>query len=777
MEIWPNWQIESLIGEGGFGKVYKARKEVLGEVAYSAIKVIDIPHDMSEVREMASSGLTQTSIVDYYRQDVKRYLDEIRLMEKMKTASHIVSIEDYEVVEKTDKIGWTIYIRMELLKSLADHMQEKKLSVQEVQKMGLDILTALEFCHEQHLIHRDIKPSNIFVTPFGEYKLGDFGISREVERTNATLSQKGTKSYMAPEMILGEKYGKDVDLYALGLTMYELLNHGRMPFLPAYPEPYYPQDREEAIYKRRKGEVFPEIEGIGELNAIIQKACAFHPSDRYASAQAMKEALEAYQAPTVNEMIMTEEKTETLFSEEDESTMNVFTNAFQNNPIKTEMPTKDKPVMPPVSEIVTAVVRSFYTKQGIQLEGDALALERLQAEVKRLLDAGASWPLVIDIPYITITEQGPCHLHVSLSMQDMQTEQSVPTLEPLQHFCPYCGKGAGLVFTHGYYCQSCGKVYLTVENDRTQQLRQLYLQFQELQDNNEKRVLLEKMHTLDPESAQLLTRMGMEYRQSNQGEMALQCYREAQKRDDRDAVLDHNLGIVQLILLDQPAEAINSFQSALKKDKLGQSSSLTLRPLILGNLAIALEKVGKSRQALVSLCHAYHEGYPNVAAIYEQYHAGNVAMDELLDKYLVKLATDIDPCNVQSDPQYTHLFPLSNGDSPIMYAMPCRSPFWRKKTEKSMRKSGIAVGMLFSHRALHFYHDAPQSNGYFSISYIYFPKWTFTVENNQIILQNGNLKFHVNMTGPELPKYVLSCLQAIQKEIQACTNVPLDVYI
>ena len=51
------------------------------------------------------------------------------------------------------------------------------------------------------------------------------------------------------------------------------------------------------------------------------------------------------------------------------------------------------------------------------------------------------------------------------------------------------------------------------------------------------------------------------------------------------------------------------------------------------------------------------------------------------------------------------------------------------------------------------------------------------MENNQIILQNGNLKFHVNMTGPELPKYVLSCLRAIQKEIQACTNVPLDVYI
>ncbi|MBM6967355.1 hypothetical protein H5998_12580, partial [Massilimicrobiota timonensis] len=68
------------------------------------------------------------------------------------------------------------------------------------------------------------------------------------------------------------------------LTMYELLNHGRMPFLPAYPQPFYPSDRDEAIFKRLSGEEFPDIEGIGELNNILKKACHKEPTKRYQSA-------------------------------------------------------------------------------------------------------------------------------------------------------------------------------------------------------------------------------------------------------------------------------------------------------------------------------------------------------------------------------------------------------------------------------------------------------------------------------------------------------------
>ena len=295
-EIWPGWKIESLIGSGGFGKVYKARKELLGQKeTYSAIKVIRIPNDPAELSNMKSSRMDEKSIREYYKASVEQLTNEIELMERMKSASHVVAIEDYDVVEESETIGWSIYIRMELLTNLNTFIKDKGMSTQDVVKMGIDVLTGLEFCHQEKLIHRDIKPDNIFVSEFGEYKIGDFGISREIENTSVTLSQKGTKAYMAPEIVRMEPYGHLVDIYALGLTLYEILNNGRLPFLPPYPEQYFSQDMVRAIARRISGkEELPEIQGIGRLNDIIRKACAYNPEERYQSAKDMKADLQAF---------------------------------------------------------------------------------------------------------------------------------------------------------------------------------------------------------------------------------------------------------------------------------------------------------------------------------------------------------------------------------------------------------------------------------------------------------------------------------------------------
>lgn len=87
-----------------------------------------------------------------------------------------------------------------------------------------------EYCQCQNIIHRDIKPENIFVSRFGEFKLGDFGIARELDRSMSGLSKKGTFSYMAPEMYKGEEYDARVDIYSLGIVLYKLCNHNRLPF-------------------------------------------------------------------------------------------------------------------------------------------------------------------------------------------------------------------------------------------------------------------------------------------------------------------------------------------------------------------------------------------------------------------------------------------------------------------------------------------------------------------------------------------------------------------
>jgi serine/threonine protein kinase len=87
-------------------------------------------------------------------------------MESLKGIQNIVSVEDYKVIEKTDTIGWDIYIRMELLVPFNTYICDKVLTEEEVIKLGCDICTALEICGQRNIIHRDIKPENIFINDF-----------------------------------------------------------------------------------------------------------------------------------------------------------------------------------------------------------------------------------------------------------------------------------------------------------------------------------------------------------------------------------------------------------------------------------------------------------------------------------------------------------------------------------------------------------------------------------------------------------------------------------
>lgn len=293
VSVWPEWKIVEKIGEGSFGKVYKACRTEQGTTFYSAIKVITIPSNQGELSSVRSESPNEQSVKEYFQGLVDECIQEVSTMEYFRGNSYVVSVEDYKVVEYLDDIGWDIFIRMEYLTSFMEYCAEKPLKEEDVIHLGIDLCKALEYCQCQNIIHRDIKPENIFVSRFGEFKLGDFGIARELDRSMSGLSEKGTFSYMAPEMYKGEEYDARVDIYSLGIVLYKLCNHNRLPFISLQKQLITYHDKENALNRRMAGEELPmPAQADNTLGEVILKACAYDRDKRYQTAVEFREVLE-----------------------------------------------------------------------------------------------------------------------------------------------------------------------------------------------------------------------------------------------------------------------------------------------------------------------------------------------------------------------------------------------------------------------------------------------------------------------------------------------------
>ena len=308
--FWPEWHVIRILGGGAFGDVFEIYKDVFGIREKSALKMVQIRNEteaaalipfMGEAASDRQDGQTDTEIPEALR-------NEIQIMEALQGAPNIVAIKEFHI--KRDASSTMMFVRMELLTSFRQIMAERQrkqqpFTIPEVLKIGKDICTALMYCETKGIIHRDIKPANLFIDGFGNYKVGDFGVSRRMDTVHVALTMTGigTISYMAPEVYKGNSYNNTVDIYALGLILYQLLNNGRIPFLPT-ERSYTTKDIDSANYKRLHGEPLPSLTGtrIGNetvdasLDAMIRKACAIRSEDRYQRAKAFYDDLNAWAA-------------------------------------------------------------------------------------------------------------------------------------------------------------------------------------------------------------------------------------------------------------------------------------------------------------------------------------------------------------------------------------------------------------------------------------------------------------------------------------------------
>ena len=295
-----DWEVLRQIGEGAYGRVFEIGKTVYGIEKHSALKVISIPKSEQERRQLAME-MDEESVTQYLTSVVDNAVAELNVMLKLSEHPGIMRCEDFAVVQYEEDNSWDIFMRLELLESLPVYLKRKgTLPPEETARLGEEICIALAFCEGMHVMHRDVKPENIFISKSGNFKLGDFGMARIISESTMASSKRGTELYMAPEIIRGERYGGTVDTYALGLVLYRLLNDNLLPFYPKGTMTI--GTREQAFISRMKGEKIPSpAHADSELSAIVLKACAFQPEDRYQSAEEMRAAIAGYRSGTQKE--------------------------------------------------------------------------------------------------------------------------------------------------------------------------------------------------------------------------------------------------------------------------------------------------------------------------------------------------------------------------------------------------------------------------------------------------------------------------------------------
>ena len=295
---WPQWKPISKIGHGSYGVVYKAKLASSDTDVFSAIKVISVPSSEAEVYSIESEGYSGEQAREYFRKVALAYVSENEVLEQLRGEPNVVSLDDFYMEEKENGAGYTMFIRMELLTPLTQWLKNNPIDEESAAKLGIDICSALEACEKHNIIHRDIKPDNILCDGEGVFKLGDFGIARNLQRLAGSLTRIGSENYIAPEIVYSKKYDKRVDIYSLGLVLYALLNERRLPFWPGGKEIITAGERHTAFLKRIKGEKIPPPQNSSAaLSKIILKACTFKPEDRYSSPGEMKKDLQAFLAP------------------------------------------------------------------------------------------------------------------------------------------------------------------------------------------------------------------------------------------------------------------------------------------------------------------------------------------------------------------------------------------------------------------------------------------------------------------------------------------------
>src|SRR6185437_512860 len=262
------YELLELLGEGSFGRVYRARDRRLGRVV--AVKVIK----------------------PWWAEDdawVERFEREARVLARVSDPG-IIRIYDIGEAEEGP------YYVTELVEgeSLADRLRRGALPAEDARLIAEQLCSALAGAHREGIVHCDVKPANVLLGDDGRVRVADFGVARVAEGTVQSLATTvaGTPRYMSPEQALGHPTSAATDVYSAGVLLYEMLA-GRPPFEDG--------SLVELGLRHLQDPPPPLPEHVpAQLRAVVERALAKAPRDRYADAGEMEEALRAAAGATAS---------------------------------------------------------------------------------------------------------------------------------------------------------------------------------------------------------------------------------------------------------------------------------------------------------------------------------------------------------------------------------------------------------------------------------------------------------------------------------------------
>ncbi len=284
------YQVGELLGYGGMAEVHRGRDLRLGrDVAIKMLRT-DLARDATFQERFRREAQNSAAL------------------------NHPAIVAVYDTGEEISSTGEKLpFIVMEFVngQTLKEVLaQEQRIQPRRALEMIADICAALEFSHRHGIIHRDIKPGNVMITQNGQVKVMDFGIARALASGATTMTQTsaviGTAQYLSPEQARGESVDARSDVYAAGCVLFELLV-GHPPFVGDSPVSVaYQHVREDP---RAPSDINHEVSP--DVDAIVLKALAKNPMNRYQSAQEMRaDALRAVAGrPVLATPVMNEAET------------------------------------------------------------------------------------------------------------------------------------------------------------------------------------------------------------------------------------------------------------------------------------------------------------------------------------------------------------------------------------------------------------------------------------------------------------------------------------